>query len=77
MEDGLPLRQLFEDEINKQVNTKNGFQRFHKIRDFELLPKAFKIGEELTATLKPKRRKIDKKYSAQIDLIYKRVHKKK
>lgn len=71
------VRQLYEDEINKQVNTKNGFQRFHKIRDFELLPKSFKIGEELTATLKPMRRKIDKKYSAQIDLIYERVHKKK
>ncbi|MFH0752323.1 MAG: long-chain fatty acid--CoA ligase [archaeon] len=75
--DNMGIRQLYEDEINKQVNTKNGFQRFHKIRDFELLPQSFIIGEELTATLKPMRRKIDKKYSSQIDSVYKRIHKKK
>lgn len=54
------------DKFNK------GFGNWEQIKRFALLEKEFSIeGEELTPTLKLKRKKILTKYSAQYDAIYK------
>ena len=60
---------LFEkrfEELQKE------FSKFEKIKKFTLLPKEFSIeAGEITATLKLKRKVIEKKYKEFIDKMYK------
>jgi long-chain acyl-CoA synthetase len=54
--------------VNSKISTQNGFKSFERIYCFILVPEAFKIGEELTASLKMKRNFIAKKYGHEINL---------
>ncbi len=58
----------FNRIINSKISTQNGFKSFERIYFFILVPEAFKVGEELTASLKMKRNFIASKYEHEINL---------
>ncbi len=60
------------ERITQEVNEYNKlFGNWEKIKKFELLPKEFSIeGDELTPTLKLKRKKILQKYASEYKKIY-------
>jgi long-chain acyl-CoA synthetase len=49
-------------EIAKLISRTNGFRPFEKISKFVLIRKKFSIGDELTQTLKIKRKHVENKY---------------
>jgi len=65
------LTNNIKKEINKLLNTKEGFRPFEKLQNIHFLEKDFTPGEELTNTLKKKRHVIEKKYKALIDKLLK------
>ena len=52
----------YKKEIRKHINKENGFKPSEHIISFVLLKKRFTIGDELTQTLKVKRRHVENKY---------------
>lgn len=58
-------------ELNELIHKKNGFKTFEKLQNIHFLEKDFKMGEELTNTLKKKRHVIEAKYKELIDKILK------
>jgi long-chain acyl-CoA synthetase len=52
-----------QKEIRKLISRENGFKPSEKITGVVLLKKKFSIGDELTQTLKVKRKHVEKKYS--------------
>ena len=58
-------------EINRLLNPKHGFKPFEKMQNIHLLDKEFKMGEELTNTLKKKRHVIETKYHEVITKLLK------
>ncbi len=58
-------------DMNKLLNYKNGFKQFEKLQNIHLLQDEFKVGEELTNTMKKKRHVIEKKYKEIIDRFIK------
>jgi long-chain acyl-CoA synthetase len=52
------LRQLFNREIKKLIGRNPNFKPFETVRHFDLLSEQFKIGRELTETLKFKRERV-------------------
>jgi long-chain acyl-CoA synthetase len=62
------VKKLIQDEIDR---FNQNLDRQEKIRRFALLPRDFTIDEdEITPSLKVKRKNIDKKYKAVIDQLY-------
>ncbi len=57
-------------EINKLLNAKKGFKPHEKLHNIKFLDKEFKLGEELTNTLKKKRHVIEKKYQEIINRLF-------
>ena len=58
-------------EINRLLHPKHGFKPFEKMQNIHLLDKEFKMGEELTNTLKKKRHVIETKYREVISRLLK------
>ncbi len=58
-------------EINRLLHPKHGFKPFEKLQNIHLLDKEFKMGEELTNTLKKKRHVIETKYREIISKLLK------
>jgi long-chain acyl-CoA synthetase len=58
-------------EINRLLHPKHGFKPFEKLQNIHLLDKEFKMGEELTNTLKKKRHVIETKYREVISRLLK------
>jgi len=58
-------------ELNELLHKKHGFKAFEKLQNIHFLEKEFKMGEELTNTLKKKRHIIELKYKELIDKILK------
>ncbi|SEA22487.1 long-chain acyl-CoA synthetase [Desulfuromusa kysingii] len=58
-------------EINHLLHAKNGFKPFEKLQNIHFLDKEFKMGEELTNTLKKKRHVIETKYQEIISKLLK------
>ncbi len=58
-------------EINRLLHPKHGFKPFEKLQNIHFLDKEFKMGEELTNTLKKKRHVIETKYQEVITKILK------
>lgn len=56
-------------EMNRLLQPKMGFKPNEKLQGIAFLDKEFKLGEELTNTLKKKRHVIEKKYQAIIDKL--------
>ena len=57
-------------ELNRILHPKNGFKPYEKIHNIFFLDGEFKLGEELTNTLKKKRHYIETKYKEIIDRIF-------
>jgi long-chain acyl-CoA synthetase len=67
-------RQFLErvkQEINKLLNAKTGFKPYEKLQSIHFLRHDFKLGEELTNTLKKKRHVIEQKYKEIINRLLK------
>lgn len=58
-------------ELNELLHKKHGFKPFEKLQNIHFLEKEFKMGEELTNTLKKKRHIIEQKYKELIDRVLK------
>jgi long-chain acyl-CoA synthetase len=64
------IKRIIENEINKLVNKNPDFKPFEKIKNFKILSGEFKVGEELTQTLKVRRHYVQQKYKQFIDELY-------
>lgn len=64
------IKQIYEDEINRLINIKNGFKAFEQIHNFCLLTKPFQIGVELSAKQEVMRFRISQIYEKQIEAMY-------
>ena len=58
-------------EINRLLHPKHGFKTFEKLQNIHLLDTEFKMGEELTNTMKKKRHVIETKYREIISKLLK------
>lgn len=58
-------------DINKLLTNKQGFKPHEKLSNLSFLDKDFKLGEELTNTLKKRRHYIEKKYREIIHALFK------
>lgn len=58
-------------DINKLLSNKKGFKSHEKLQNISFLDKDFKLGEELTNTLKKRRHYIEKKYKEIINSLFK------
>ena len=68
--DGKVLESIKKD-MNRLLLPKQGFKSYEKLHGIALLDREFKLGEELTNTLKKKRHVIEKKYRQIInDLLH-------
>jgi long-chain acyl-CoA synthetase len=58
-------------EMNRLLHPKQGFKPFERLQNIHFLDKEFKMGDELTNTLKKKRHVIEKKYREIIGKLLK------
>jgi len=66
-----PVVDQVKKEINKLLTNKKGFKTHEKLHNLSFLEKDFKLGEELTNTLKKRRHIIEKKYKEIIGNLFK------
>jgi len=64
------VTELINAEVRRLVSREQGFKPFEFVLAWRFVPKAFEVGDELTATFKPKRHVITGKYSRLIDEMY-------
>lgn len=62
--------ELFQDEVRHLISPANGFKAFERISQFRLVRDEFKVGDELTHTLKKRRGVIQQKYRRLIMTMY-------
>jgi long-chain acyl-CoA synthetase len=65
------IQKLFKTEIKERISEKTGFKNFEKVTTFAILPEEFKVGDELTQTLKVRRNVVFEKYAKEIEEMYK------
>lgn len=61
---------FLKSEISRLVAEQTGFKAFERINRIRILDEEFKVGDELTHTLKKKRDVIHEKYSREIEELY-------
>jgi long-chain acyl-CoA synthetase len=64
------VTKVIDAEIKRLVCRETGFKPFEFVSGWRFLPKPFEVGDELTATFKPRRHIITEKYAALIDDIF-------
>ncbi|TGM48086.1 long-chain fatty acid--CoA ligase [Leptospira biflexa] len=64
------VREKIMLEVKDAISLENGFKSFEKIGEIRLLPKAFEVGDELSAKMSIKRHVITEKYQDLIDSMY-------
>ncbi|TVQ64693.1 MAG: long-chain fatty acid--CoA ligase [Balneolaceae bacterium] len=64
------VKKMIRAEIKKMITVAGGFKPFELVKDFRLLDRGFKVGEELTSLQKMKRHVITDKYEALIEEMY-------
>ncbi len=64
------VREKIMREVKEAMNSESGFKSFEKVVDIRLLPKAFEVGDELSAKMSIKRHIITEKYQGLIDSMY-------
>jgi long-chain acyl-CoA synthetase len=64
------IAEVIGAEVRRLVSREQGFKPFEFVQTWRFVPKAFEVGDELTATFKPKRHVITEKYQALIDAMY-------
>ncbi|TGK13811.1 long-chain fatty acid--CoA ligase [Leptospira fletcheri] len=62
--------QFYKDLIKKTISERNGFKNFERISNLAVLDKPFTKGDELTETMKVKRKVVLEKYSDLIRRLY-------
>jgi long-chain acyl-CoA synthetase len=62
--------QLYQEEIRGLISAANGFKVFERISQFRFIEKEFKVGAELTHTLKKRRSVIRDRYAKLIDGMF-------
>ncbi|TGK52862.1 AMP-dependent synthetase/ligase [Leptospira bouyouniensis] len=62
--------QKMETEIKSKINAQTGFKSFERVVGVIVIPKAFEVGDELTAKLSLKRHVITDKYKNEIESLY-------
>lgn len=60
------LEKKIKDELDSKITKESGFKPFEKVTQVILVKNSFKIGRELTQTLKIKRNQIEKTYNSII-----------
>ncbi|RMF92863.1 MAG: long-chain fatty acid--CoA ligase [Nitrospinota bacterium] len=65
-----PVQELYRKEIHRLISSRNGFRACERIGGFVLLPREFRVGQELTHTLKMKRNVITQQFAQEIAQIY-------
>jgi long-chain acyl-CoA synthetase len=68
---------FLKEKMNSLIAPKHGFKRYEKITKLTVLNKKFEKGEELTQTLKIKRKFIEEKYKDLIEKVGKVFKKRK
>lgn len=63
-------KKIIRNEIKVMMARTGGFKRFEQVREFRLLPRVFKVGEEVTNLFKLKRHVIEKKYEQIIKEMF-------
>lgn len=63
-------RRIVRDEIRYYLSGGSGIKSFEQVREFRILPRQFKVGEELTNLFKLKRHVVEKKYEGTIREIF-------
>lgn len=62
---------LIQQEVKKAIDTANSsLASFEQIKKFHILPQEFIVGQELTPTLKVKRKFCNEKYKKEINKLY-------
>jgi long-chain acyl-CoA synthetase len=64
------IAEVVAGEIRRLVSRENGFKPFEFVLGWRFVPKAFEVGDELTATFKHRRHVIADKYAGLIDAMY-------
>ncbi len=64
------IAEVIAGEIRRLVSRETGFKPFEFVIAWRFVPKAFEVGDELTATFKPKRHIITEKYASLVDAMY-------
>lgn len=62
----LELEKKVKNELDKKISKDQGFKPFERITKVILIKNTFKVGNELTQTLKIKRKQVEKKYKGII-----------
>ena len=64
------IAEAINAEVRRLVSRELGFKPFEFVPAWRFVPKPFEVGDELTATFKPKRHVITEKYSELVDEMY-------
>lgn len=64
------IKQIYEEEISRLINNKNGFKAFELVNKFVLLTKPFEIGVELSSKQEVMRFRVSQLYEKQIESMY-------
>ncbi|MFM8788427.1 MAG: AMP-dependent synthetase/ligase, partial [Chthoniobacterales bacterium] len=64
------VTEIINAEIKRLVSRETGFKPFEFVLGWRFVPKAFEVGDELTATFKHRRHIITDKYAGLIDAIF-------
>ncbi len=65
-----PVNQRMREEIEGLINGKNGFKLYERIYRFALLAKPFEVGEEMTNTLKIRRKVAAQMHHRRIESLF-------
>ena len=61
---------MFQNDVQSLVSTKSGFKPFERIFRFQLIEEPFKVGVEMTHTLKIKRNVVTEIYQKELDKLF-------
>ena len=64
------ISEVVAAEVRRLVSREQGFKPFEFVLAWRFVPKAFEVGDELTATFKPKRHVIADKYASLVDEMF-------
>jgi long-chain acyl-CoA synthetase len=70
LEENPEARSMIDAEVRRMVSAETGFKAFERVAAWRFVPKAFEIGDELTATLKIRRHIVTDRYATLIAMMF-------